>query len=122
MALGVAVELGVGPSRQRSPQRFLRRLHAGLAVDGRMAAAEHDFGFPIEVSQELRLPAVPHAGADRANVGDGERQQHPEALLRLDDRRQRFRCTRIGNVAPLRRVRHDQVPLDEPSDVVCADR
>ena len=118
MALGVGVELGVRPAGQRAAQRLLRRLHAGLAVDRRMAAAEHDFGFPIEGAQELALPAVPHARADRANVGDGQRQQHPEPLLRLHDRRQRFRRARIGKVAPLRHVRHDEVLLDEPGDVL----
>ena len=35
------------------------------AVDLGEAAGEHRLGLVIERAQELRLPAVPHAGADR---------------------------------------------------------
>ena len=81
-----------------------------------MAAAEHDLGLPVERAQELTLPAVPYAGPDRANVGDGEREQHLQALLGLHDRGQRLGRLRVEEIAALRHVRHDQMPLDEPSD------
>ena len=48
--------------------------------------------------------------------------QHFQPFLRLDDRRQRLGRARIGDVAPLRRVGHDEVLLDEPGDVVRAGR
>ena len=122
MALGVGIELRVRPSGQRAPQSFLCRQHTRLAVDRRMAAAEHDFGFPVKAPQKLALPPVPNARADRANVGDGQRNEHLEPLLRLDARRQRLGRARVGDVASLRRVRHDKVVFDQPGDVVGAAR
>ena len=87
-----------------------------------MAAPQHDLGLPIESAQELAFPAVPHAGADGADVGNGEGDQHFEPFLRLDDRGQAFGGARVGDVAALRRVGHDQMLLDEPGDVVGAGR
>ena len=82
-----------------------------------MAAAEHDLGLPIERAQQLALPAVPDAGPDRANVADGEHEQHLQPLLRLHDRGERLGRSRVGEIAPLRRVGHDQMLFDEPGDV-----
>ena len=83
-----------------------------------MAAAEHHLGFPVEVAQQLPLPAVPDAGADGADIDDGQGEQKPQALHRLHGRRQRLRRLRVGEVAPLRHVRHDEVLLDEPDDAI----
>ena len=104
MTLGVGLELGIGPIRKRPAQSLLRRSDAPLAVDRGMAAAEHDLGLPVERAQELTLPAVPYAWSDRANVGDGEREQHLQALLGLHDRGQRLGRTRVEEVAALRHV------------------
>ena len=108
VALGIGVELRVRPARQRAAQRLLGRLDPRLAVDRRMAAAEHDLGLPVERAQELALPAVPDARPDGADVGDGQDQQQLELLLRLHDRRQRFGGARVGEVAALRHVGHDR--------------
>ncbi len=37
----------------------------------------------IELAQQRRLPAVPHLGPDRADVGDGQDQQQLQPLGRL---------------------------------------
>ena len=42
------------------------------------AAGEHRLGLVIERANELRLPAVPHAGPDRADIDDGQHRQQPQ--------------------------------------------
>ncbi len=70
------------------------------------------------MAEQLALPIVPYAGADGANVGDGQREQQPQAIQRLHDGAERVRRARIGDVAPLRSVRHRQMLLDQPGDAL----
>ena len=86
------------------------------AVDLGEAAGEHRLGLVIERAQELRLPAVPHAGADRPDVGGGEDGQQLEPLDRLHHRGEVLDGLAVGEIARLRHARHHQVILDQPGD------
>ena len=75
----IGVELLRRPIRHLGAELGLGRGHALGAVDLGEAAGEHRLGLVIERAQELRLPAVPHPGPDRADVGGGQdgQQLHP---------------------------------------------
>ena len=45
-----------------------------------MPASEHKLGLRIERAQECSLPIVPNAWPHRANIADGENEQHFEAF------------------------------------------
>ena len=68
------------------------------AVDLGEAAGQHRLGLVIERAQELRLPAVPDAGADRADVGGGEDGQklHAAPATAPPRRNSRWSCGRTG--------------------------
>ena len=60
----------------------------GLAIDSGWA---NNFGFPIQITQQLALPTVPYAGTDIAH-GEGSQTK---VLNRLDPRSQRFRSASV---------------------------
>ena len=88
------------------------------AVDLGEAAGEHRLGLVIERAQELRLPAVPHPGPDRANVGGGEDGQKLHPLQRLHHGGEILDRLAVGQIARLRHRRHDEVDLDQPGDQI----
>ena len=96
----------------------LRHGDALGAVDLGEAAGQHRLGLVIERAQQLRLPAVPDAGPDRADVGGGEDGQQLHALERLHHRGEILDGLAVGQVARLRHGRHDEVLLDQPGDGV----
>jgi len=61
----------------------LRHRHAPGAIDLGEAASQHRLGLVIERAQKLRFPAVPHPGADRADVGGGKDREELHALQGL---------------------------------------
>ena len=63
-----------------------------LAGEAQMISGKHRLGFMVEGPQQLALPAVPHAGSDGANVGDGEEQKQFQPLGRLHQGSQRTSC------------------------------
>ena len=64
----------------------MRDRHALGAIDFREAAGEHRLGLIVKGADELRLPAVPHAGTNRANVGGGQDGKQLQPLGRLHRR------------------------------------
>src|SRR5947209_9656385 len=112
--LRIGLEIRIRPGRKRGAQVLLRLLDATLAVDGRMTAGEHDFGFPIQGAQKLALPAIPNTRADRTDVADGQYQQHFQPLQRLYALGEVLDRRWVAEIAPLRRVGHDQMILDDP--------
>jgi hypothetical protein len=71
------------PVRERGAEFGLRGGDALGAVDLGEAAGQHRLGLVIERTQKLRLPAVPHAWADGADVGGGDDGQELQPLGRL---------------------------------------
>ena len=104
------------PVLERGAELGLRRGDALGAVDLGEAAGEHRLGLVIERAQELRLPAVPHAGADGADVGGGEDGQQLQPLGRLHHGGEILDGLAVGEVARLRDARHHQMIFDQPGD------
>ena len=113
-------------ARERAAARVFREVGEPLlerafgVLDARaprrrgVAAGHQGFGFEIEFAQELRLPAIPDARADGADVGRGEDQQHPQAFGRLHHMDEVLDGLRIGDIAFLGRVAHHQMMANEP--------
>ena len=86
MQRDIGVDLGRRPVAELGAELGLRHGHALRAVDLGKPAGQHRLGFVIERANELRLPAVPHPGPDRLDVGGGENGEQLEALDRLHRR------------------------------------
>ncbi len=112
----IAVDLLGRPIGELVAELGLRHRDAARAVDLGEAAGQHRLGLVIERAQELRLPAVPHAGADRADVGGGQDGEELHALERLHDRAEILDRPAVGEVARLRDRRHGEMLLDQPGD------
>ena len=118
MPRDVGIELLRAPVLHVGAEFRLRQFDAALPVHFREAAGEHRLGLVIERAQQLCLPGIPHAGADRADVGRSEDQQQLHALERLHDRGEILDRLAVGKVARLRDGRHHQMLLDQPGDCV----
>ena len=105
-----------GQSLSSAAQLGLRHRDALGAVDLGEAAGQHRLGLVIERAQELRLPAVPDAGPDRADVGGGQDGEQLHALQRLHHGGEVLDGLAVGQVARLRDRRHHEVLLDQPGD------
>ena len=112
----IGVELTLGPFGEAGAEFGLRRGDALRAIDLGEAAGQHRFGFVIKRAQQLRLPAIPDAGADRADVGGGEDGQQFHPLERLHHCGEILDGLAVGQVARLRHFRHRQMLLDQPGD------
>ena len=116
----VALEIGVALAR-RPVGEAVGKLGLGggdalVAADLAVAAGDHRLGLVVEGAQELALPAVPHAGADRLDVGDGEDGQHLQPLQRLHDGGEIEDGLAVVEVARLGDLAHGEVLLDQPGD------
>ena len=98
----IGVDLLGRPILELVAQLGLRHRDALRAVDLGEAAGQHRLGLVIERAEELRLPAVPDAGADRADVGGGEDGQQLQPLERLHHRGEILDGLAVGQVARLR--------------------
>ena len=112
----IALQPLARPIRHRGAEFGLRGGDALGAVDLREAAGEHRLGLVIKRAQQLRLPAVPHARADGADVGGGEDGQQLQPFGRLHHRGEILDGLAVGQVARLRHARHHEVVLDQPGD------
>jgi hypothetical protein len=83
-----------------------------------VAAGEHRLGLVIERAQELALPAVPDAGADRLDVADRQHEKHLQPLEALHHRGEIEDGLPIVEVARLGGHRHQEMMLDEPGDIL----
>ena len=110
----IGVELVLGPIGEGVAELGLRRGDALGAVDLGEAAGQHRLGLVIQRAQQLRLPAVPDAGADAANVGGGQDRQQLHLLDRLHHGGEFLDGPAVRQVARLRHRRHRQVLLDQP--------
>ena len=80
MAADIGFEHVGRPVGNLGAELGLGRCHALGAVDLGEAAGKHRLGLVIERAYELRLPAVPDAGADRADIGGGQDGKKLHAL------------------------------------------
>ena len=103
-------------SLEGAAQLILHGQHLALAVDGGMAAAEQDLGFPIQRAQQLPLPAVPHARANGANVANRQHKQQAQALHALHHGGESLDGARVRQVAALRHRGHGEMLLHQPGD------
>ena len=99
VARDIGVELGRRPVRRA--RRGIRPAPSPTrcaAVDLGEAAGQHRLGLVIERAQQLRLPAVPDARADRADVGGGQDQSAASCARATAPRRRNSRssCGRRG--------------------------
>ena len=116
MQADIGVELAPAvQSLSSRPELGLRHGHALGAVDFGESAGEDRLGFVIERAEQLRLPAVPYAGADRLDIGSGENGEQLHALDRLHHRCEVLDRHSVGKVARLRDRRHHEVNFDQPS-------
>ena len=119
VAFGEAFDIGVEARRIPIECGHQRPLFRGdlLAAPGLLVAkAQHFFGGFIQVTEQLPLPAVPHAGADCADIDDGQRKEEAQAFGRLHRFDEIHDRLVIRQVALERGCRHQQVPADEPRD------
>ena len=70
----------------------------------------------VKVGQHLRLPAVPHVGADRTQVGGGEHVQHLQQLGRADLHGEADDQFFVARIAAEGEVIHPQMLVDEKLD------
>ena len=112
----VAVDLVRLPAGEVVTQRLLRLGRALAALHLRVAAGDQRLGLVVQRAQQLALPAVPHAGAHGANVGDGQQQQQLQPLRALHHVGEVADGLGIGQIAALSDVAHRQVLLDQPDD------
>ena len=112
MAVDIGFLRSLAPARQPRRECRLRIGDALLARDSRMAAGQNRFGFGIKRSQQLALPAVPHARSHGANIGDGENEQQLQALHALHDGAKIEYGFEIVEVAHLRGFAHQQMMAD----------
>ena len=80
VALEIGGALGLRPVGERLGELGLGGGDAAVAADLAVAAGQHRLGLVVERAQQLALPAVPDAGADRLDVGDGEDQEQLQPL------------------------------------------
>ncbi len=78
--------------------------------------AQHFLGRIVERRQQLPLPAVPHAGADRADIDDRQHQQQPQPLGALHHLGEIEDRLEVRQVALERRRRHQQMEAHQPGD------
>ncbi len=116
MAREIAVPGGFRPVAEMRGQGLLRLGDARLAVDRVIATLQHGLGFEIELAQQLRLPAVPDAGADGLDVDDGQDKEHFQPLGTLHQIGEVAHGARIGDVAALGDVGHHEMVLHQPGD------
>ncbi|CAM4376780.1 hypothetical protein PARU111607_15995 [Palleronia rufa] len=102
------------PVGQRLAQPALGLVAAALAVERLQPVLQRRRRLVVEGAQKLRLPAVPGAGPDAADVADGQQRQQVQPLAgphRLGEVADR---ARIAQVALLGHVRHQQVIAHQP--------
>ena len=114
--IDIALQGRLRPILELGAEFGLRDGHALGAVDLGEAAGEHRLGLVIERAQQLRFPAVPHPGADGADVGGGEDGEKLQPLQRLHDGGEILDGLAVGKIARLRHRRHHQMNLDQPGD------
>jgi hypothetical protein len=68
----IGAALRVGPVGKMPEERRLCLGNPNIARDGGMTSRHDGLGFPIERTQELTFPAVPHTGANCSYVDDGQ--------------------------------------------------
>ena len=79
-----------------------------------MAARQKRLRIIIEGPQELAFPAVPRDGPDGADIRDRKQQKKLQPFRTLHDLRESPDGLRIGNVAMLCGLAHDEMMLDKP--------
>ena len=110
----IGVEFGFRPFGEGGAEFGLRHRDALRAVYFREAAGQHRLGLVIQRAQQLRLPAVPHAGADAPDVGGGQDGQQLHLLDGLHDGGKILDRLAVGQVARLRHRGHCEVFFDQP--------
>jgi len=81
-----------------------------------VAEAKPFLGGLVEGSQERTLPIAPDAGADRADVDDGQRQQQAQTLWALHLADEVVDRLGVGEIALERSGGQQEVMADEPGD------
>jgi hypothetical protein len=112
----VPFEILHSPITKLGMQSLLLALDALLALNGAVAAAEHDLCLVIERAQQFAFPAVPDARTNGLDVADGQHQQKLQAFHALHDGSEILDRLGVGEIARLGNVRHCQMLLDEPGD------
>ena len=114
VAIDEAVELRFRPVCEPLSQRLLPAGDAFAAGQGRVPAAEQRFGLEVEGAEQLALPAGPHAGPDRADIGDGQHEQELQPFAALHQGGEIANGLGVVEVAALGELTHGQVMLDQP--------
>ena len=110
----VVLDLLLGPVGQQPAQRRLGRVDPALTSQRADHAGHQILGPVIEFGQQGRLPGVPAAGTDRADIGGGQDQQQPQTFRRLDQFDEVADGLVVFQVALEGGIRHVQVPAHQP--------
>ena len=114
MAGELGLDLGLRPAAEPGRERVAGGGGALGAARGLAAAGQDLEGLGVEAAEQHRLPVVPDAGADAADVADGEHGQELQPGRALDRAGEVAGGARVGQVALLGDVGHQQVVLDQP--------
>ena len=104
------------PAGKPVAQGRLGVFHAGGAALGGDVAGHLFLGAPVEFPQQRRLPAVPDAGPDGADVGHGQDQQQPQPFRGLDRGDEVADRFQVVDIALERRRAHQQMVAHQPRD------
>ena len=116
MALDLGLDGRLGPVLERVAQRGLALLADILAVEILQPALERIGGLAVQRAQQLRFPVVPGVGPDAADIADCQHGQQVQPLARFHRLGEIGDRARVGDVAFLRHVGHDQMRAHQPFD------
>ena len=116
MPRNVGIELLLRPFGECGAKFRLRHRDTLRPVNLREATGQHRFGFVVQRAQQLRLPAVPDARTDAADIGARQDRQQFHLLDRLHHGGEILDGLAVRQVARLRHRGHRQVLLNQPGD------
>ena len=114
MPLDEALHLLLRPISKRFPQANFCIRDPRLPRRLRMTARQKRLRIIIEGPQELAFPAVPRDRSNGTDIRDRKQQKKLQPFRTLHDLRESSDGLRIGNVAMLCGLAHDQMVLDKP--------
>ena len=118
VACGFGLKILARPMGEGRTQGLFGTRAAVLAVEVFEPGFKRAFGLPVEPADQYGFPVVPCVRADAADIADGQHTQQIKPFDGLHSLGKVPHGARIGNIAFLRHIRHQQVVADQPFDRV----